>query len=154
MPASDEYPHKYLSGAALFVDATSHVLLVKPHYRPTWNLPGGIVEDDESPLAGCVREVREELGLSVPIGRMLVADYRVNPEAGESIQFVFDGGELGDETADSIVLQAEELTDWRFVTLAESEELLTAHMIRRVAAAAEARTNGATYYLEAELRLG
>ncbi|MBS2939662.1 NUDIX domain-containing protein [Nocardioides sp. J2M5] len=39
-----------------------------PHkhaYPDTWDLPGGVVEPGESPVAGLVRELREELGVEV-----------------------------------------------------------------------------------------
>ena len=38
-------------------------------------LPGGAVEDDESPRAACVRELREELGITVAVGDLLCVDY-------------------------------------------------------------------------------
>ena len=154
MGDSDEFPHKYLAAAAVFFDERGRTLLVKPHYRPTWNLAGGIVEDNESPLAACIREVAEELSLSVEIGRLLVADYRVNPDAGESIQFVFDGGVLDDARIAAISLQEEELTEFRFVDPDEAPPLLSPHLTRRVAAALEARALGTTFYLEDGATLG
>lgn len=39
-------------------------LLSRP-YKPLWHFPGGTVEADESPSAGCHREVLEELGIDV-----------------------------------------------------------------------------------------
>ncbi|WP_208865223.1 NUDIX domain-containing protein [Amycolatopsis rubida] len=42
----------------------------------SWRSPGGLVEDGESPLAACRREVGEELGIDVPVGRLLVVDWR------------------------------------------------------------------------------
>ena len=61
----------YGTAAALITSPPGDVLLVKPNYRDHWSLPGGILEDGEPPHVGCAREVREELGLSVPMGPLL-----------------------------------------------------------------------------------
>ena len=54
-----------VAAGALFSDESGRVLLVKPTYKKTWDIPGGYVEPGESPRAACIREIREELGLSV-----------------------------------------------------------------------------------------
>ncbi|MBX6722278.1 MAG: NUDIX hydrolase, partial [Dactylosporangium sp.] len=38
------------------------VLLVRPTYKPYWDIPGGYVQPGESPLAACKREIRASLG--------------------------------------------------------------------------------------------
>ena len=63
---------KRMAAGALFRDKDGRVLLVDPTYKPTWDLPGGAVEKEESPYAACRREVAEELGLDRPPGRVLV----------------------------------------------------------------------------------
>ena len=42
-------------------------LFVRPVYRKGWALPGGLVDRGEDPRVTVVRELREELGLSVEI---------------------------------------------------------------------------------------
>ena len=54
---------KRMVATAFFRDDQGRVMLVNPVYKETWDLPGGSVEADESPSAGCRREVAEELGL-------------------------------------------------------------------------------------------
>ena len=61
---------KRMAVGALFHDENGRVLLVDPTYKPTWDLPGGAVEKEESPYAACRREVAEELGLDRPPGRV------------------------------------------------------------------------------------
>jgi 8-oxo-dGTP pyrophosphatase MutT (NUDIX family) len=75
----DEYiaslARKRMAAGALFRDEDGRVLLVDPTYKPTWDLPGGAVEKEESPYAACRREVAEELGLDRSPGRVLVVDW-------------------------------------------------------------------------------
>jgi len=55
-----------VGAAAIITDGEGRVLLVRHTYgRKNWELPGGRVEQGESPMDGAVREVQEESGLSV-----------------------------------------------------------------------------------------
>jgi 8-oxo-dGTP diphosphatase len=135
----------YGTAAALITSPSGEVLLVKPNYRELWSLPGGILEDGEPPHAGCAREVREELGLSVPVGPLLAVDWiaaeGLRPKP--LIAFVFDGGVLADPSA--IVLQESELDGFRFVPPSAVPAFLPSHMAARVASALGARGGGAVY---------
>ena len=42
-------PMKRMGAGALIRDLDGNVLMVKPSYKDGWELPGGAVEDDESP---------------------------------------------------------------------------------------------------------
>ena len=96
---------------------------------------------------GCV--VKEELGLDVNIGRLLVLDYYPS-EGGktESIMFVFDGGVIEDGDIAKITLQENEISEYRFVDIKEAQGLLYPRLSQRMKMAYEARQNGATLYLE------
>jgi 8-oxo-dGTP diphosphatase len=140
-------PSMFGSGAALFTDPAGRVLLVKPNYREHWTLPGGMLEDGESPEAGCRREVAEEIGLDITPGPLLAIDW--SPPAGMRprpiVHFVFDGGVL-DEHA-PIRLQAEELDAYRFAGPGELARHLPAFMTARVSAALAGRAAGAPVYV-------
>ena len=68
-------PGKRIGAGLICRDADGRVVFVQPTYKPTWEIPGGFVEAGESPAASIAREVREELGVEVPVGRLLVVDW-------------------------------------------------------------------------------
>jgi 8-oxo-dGTP diphosphatase len=143
----------YGSAAALITDTdgpSARVLLVKPNYRDLWSLPGGILEHGEAPHRGCVREVEEELGLSVPAGPLLAVGWNA-PEGLRPrpiVGFIFDGGVLADPG--QIRLQEEELDAWRFTEPGEFEQFLPPFAVSRVRAALTARFTGTLAYVVTE----
>ena len=140
-------PSMYGAAAALFTDRPGRVLLVKPNYRDYWSLPGGILEHGEPPHDGCAREVKEEIGLTITPGPLLVLAW-AGPDGERPrpfVFFVFDGGEIAPGT--DIRLQAAELEDHRYVGAAELASYLPPLMEARVRAALTARAAGAAVYL-------
>ncbi len=92
------------------------VLRARPPSVGTWSLPGGRVEPDESDDAAVRRELREETGLDVSVGRLVGtvdrdapggATYEIHDYAG-----TVTGGQLraGDDAADVRWVSAAELT--------------------------------------------
>jgi 8-oxo-dGTP pyrophosphatase MutT (NUDIX family) len=139
-------PGVVVSAAALITDPAGRVLLVKPNYREHWSLPGGICELGEPPHAACAREVSEEVGLDRPAGPLLAVDW-VQPYgegARPMMAFVFDGGTLGD--GGGIVLQQEELDDYRFTAQDAVASYMAPAGTRRVQAALRARASGVPVY--------
>jgi ADP-ribose pyrophosphatase YjhB (NUDIX family) len=51
---------------AVIVNSEGSILLVKHSYQPGWYLPGGKLGRGESILDGLKRELRQEVGLSLP----------------------------------------------------------------------------------------
>jgi 8-oxo-dGTP diphosphatase len=142
-------PRKRIAAAALLRDERERVLLVEPAYKDGWEIPGGVVEADESPYAAVVREIDEELGLTLRPGRLLVTDWvPPRPDRTEGLMLVFDGGVLTAEQTALIRLPAAELRGWAWCTADEAVALLPALLARRIAAAVRARTEGTALYLE------
>ena len=56
-------PRKLSGAGVLCTDSQGKVLIVVPAYKPEWEIPGGTVENNESPKQACIREVKEELGI-------------------------------------------------------------------------------------------
>jgi 8-oxo-dGTP pyrophosphatase MutT (NUDIX family) len=133
-------PRKNVAAGALIRDRRDRILFVVPTYKPLLDIPGGLVEDDEAPKAACEREVAEELGLTLRIGALLVVDWI--PSRGvwrDALLFVYDGGVLDDERIARIRLQAEELAEFRFLTLDEARPELRPSLARRLAVARDGR---------------
>lgn len=125
-----------MGAGAVVRDGGGRVLVVKPTYKAVWELPGGAVEQDESPAAACERELREELGLDLTVGAMLCVDYNSGSDDYiESLMFLFDAGILDEGAVAAIRIDATELAEWRFVTVAEAVELLDPRVGRRLIAA-------------------
>jgi 8-oxo-dGTP diphosphatase len=127
-------PAKRMGAGAVIRDADGGVLIVKPTYKPAWELPGGAVENDESPAGACARELREELGLDIAVGDLLCVDYNSStPDYLESLMFLFDTATLDDAEIASIRLPPEELSEYRFVSPSEATALLGERVGRRLA---------------------
>src|ERR1700691_5309351 len=138
-----QLPGVVVSAGGLITDPGGRVLLVKPNYRDHWSLPGGICEHGEPPHEGCAREVAEEIGLDRPFTTLLVVEWSqpYGEKARPIMNFVFDGGSLADGS--EIVLQVEELDDFRFTAADEVAGYLAPVGVRRVKAALAARGSGA-----------
>lgn len=142
-------PRKRMAAGALFLDAAGRIYLVKPTYRAGWLIPGGVVEAGEAPSVTCRREVREELSIAPPIGRLLCVEYLSEYDGyTESVQFIFDGGVLAADLVAQIQLQVSELVEGCFVTAEEASRLLNSKLAVRVAYALDARATGRIHYLE------
>jgi 8-oxo-dGTP diphosphatase len=138
-----------MGSGALFRDARECVLLVKPTYKDGWEIPGGAIEPGESPRSCCLRELSEELGLDLEIGRLLVFDWLpADPPRPDGWMFVYDGGVLDESVTRKIVLQSDELSEWRFVDVGDLHDYLPAHMARRHGIAHRCALSGTSADLE------
>jgi 8-oxo-dGTP pyrophosphatase MutT (NUDIX family) len=142
-------PKKRMGAAAFFLNQEEQILLVKPTYRDYWLLPGGSIEADESPLQGCMREVREELGLDLIMERLLCLDYVARQGVlTENVQFIFAGGTLSRAQIEAIKLPAKELSDFQFCPLADAITLVSPRMSKRLVYCFKALREQTTIYLE------
>ncbi|MEV6345028.1 NUDIX hydrolase [Actinoplanes sp. NPDC051851] len=137
-----------VAAGALFFDDAGRVLVVKPSYKDGWDIPGGYVEPGESPRTACVREIREELGLSTAVGSHLVVDWAPAPGEGDKVLFIFDAGVLPESERDQIKFRDGELTEWRFIADDDLDELMPARLARRIRTALAAQRRGIPVYAE------
>lgn len=141
-------PKKYMGSGSLFFNGKNELLIVKPTYKEGWLIPGGTVDSNESPRACCIREVKEEIGLDKPDQKFLCVEYKHNNGNGDNLQFLFYGGVLNEKDISNIVLQREELGEYRFVPIDEGLKLLRDGLSRRLPVALEALKNKTSLYLE------
>ncbi|MBX7269321.1 NUDIX hydrolase [Micromonospora sp. Llam7] len=137
-----------VAAGALFLNDEGHVLLVRPSYKNHWDIPGGYVEPGESPRAACVREVEEELGLSAPVGSMLLVDWAPADNEGDKLLFIFDGGSLTAEQESGIRFADGELLECRYVPAEALGQYGPSRLARRIRTAIVARSEGGSAYAE------
>jgi len=142
-------PKKRMASGALFFDASGKLLVLRTTYKETWEIPGGVVEDDESPREAVEREIKEEIGLSKHFTKLMCVDYQHAEESRtESLMFIFDGGILNDEDLNSIKVDAGEIAEFRFVTSDEALQLCGPRLGRRIQNIMAVKDTGSFLYLE------
>jgi 8-oxo-dGTP pyrophosphatase MutT (NUDIX family) len=117
-------------------------------FKADWELPGGIVEPGEAPRDGAIREVREELGIELAVGRLLVADW-LPPYLGweDAVELIFDGGVITERQLLTFSLQPNEIERVELVSLEQAAALVTPLSHRRLSVAV-GQPGGETAYLE------
>ncbi|MGE3769654.1 MAG: (deoxy)nucleoside triphosphate pyrophosphohydrolase [Bdellovibrionales bacterium] len=101
LPPIIPFTRRILVAAAALYDADGRVLIsehIKPRWRGYWEFPGGLIEENEVPELTVIRELKEELGITVcrgclqpitfasyvyeELGHMLMALYAVRKWEG------------------------------------------------------------------------
>ncbi len=129
-------PRKRAIGQMLVRDPDGRVLLCQLTYKPDWDLPGGVVEVNESPQQAVTREIEEELGLDLPAGGLVLTDW-LPPWSGwdDALCLVFDGGVHDATLTDAIVREAREIRSAEFCTLEQIEQRCADFTARRITSA-------------------
>ncbi|GAB3484656.1 NUDIX domain-containing protein [Amycolatopsis cihanbeyliensis] len=134
---------KRMSAGVLFLDTRSRVLLIEPSYKPHWDIPGGAVDAREAPWTTALREVREEIGIDRPLGRLLVIDYvSADGRMPEGVAFIFDGGQISEAEVSELTLTDPEILSARLHTLDEVAMMVKPTLATRLAVAIEAADGG------------
>jgi len=107
--------HKRMASAAVLLEnADGELLIVKSDYKKHWTVPGGVIDEGETPLQAVVRETEEEIGVRIdPKNVMFVAVVARSGPAFDTYQFIFKA-RLPENV--KIVLQPDEISDYSFVT--------------------------------------
>lgn len=132
------------ASAGLIVENSSgEALLLKAHYKPYWSFPGGWIENDQTPLEAALRELQEEAGIVLDDAAITFA-FVVNrtSEIMQSYQFIFKARDYF-EDSNSIILQASEIEQYKFVS---KTEVLRDEVSYGGAVVAWAQSSGAAYY--------
>lgn len=145
---ADSFTRARAAAGILLFNEDGHVLMVVPSYKDYLDIPGGYISHGETPTEAAAREVKEELGLDLPVERLLVADWAPNDSEGDKLLFVFDGGVLTQHQLDLIKLPPDELTGFKFIPADQIADRTIPRLARRIAQAIEARDEGRARYLE------
>jgi RimJ/RimL family protein N-acetyltransferase/8-oxo-dGTP pyrophosphatase MutT (NUDIX family) len=86
-------PRKRVIAHVVVRDTEGRVLLCRTGFKRDLELPGGVVEPNEDPLAAARREIREELGVDLPVGDVVAIDWLPPWQGwGDAIELLYDGG--------------------------------------------------------------
>ncbi|WP_046470576.1 NUDIX domain-containing protein [Allosalinactinospora lopnorensis] len=146
----ESLPRSRGAASALLCDGDGRLLLVKPTYKPGWNLPGGVIDEGESPLQACRRECVEELGFVPRLSGLVCVDWQpphLSPDRRPATVFVFSG-RLSPGGFEAIRLPAEELSEAVLADPAGLGDYLRESVVRRIGHAVRAARRGHTLYLE------
>jgi 8-oxo-dGTP pyrophosphatase MutT (NUDIX family) len=142
----DGFATSYAVVCAFATDPEGRVLIVKPTYREEWQFVGGMVDPGEAPHEACAREIKEEIGIDLPVGDLLVLDY-VPDHAFVSAPmtiYIFDCGTVRDPG--QIRLQEDEIEAFEFTPVPEAASRFHPANGPRCNMALEARRAGRTVY--------
>ena len=143
-----------MGAGVIFQDRTGKVLLLKPSYKEYWTIPGGAVENDESPLEACIREAKEEIGINVTIKGLILVDYlHSNGDVDENLQWIFNGGILGKRLASNIKVDGKEILDYKFMAIEDAVKMLGSKLARRLSNYKKAFDSGQIAYMEDGLEI-
>jgi 8-oxo-dGTP pyrophosphatase MutT (NUDIX family) len=145
----DEYvaslPLKRMSAGVLLYDDVGRVVLVEPSYKPTWDIPGGVVDAGESPWHAAARELAEELGIVRRRMPLLVIDHvpARSDNMPEGIAWVFDGGPVRERDLENLTLDDPEVVSVGLYRPGEVGERTSDRLARRLAVALVTVQDGA-----------
>jgi 8-oxo-dGTP pyrophosphatase MutT (NUDIX family) len=142
--AREEYlrrlPHKRMAAGVLLRYA-DEIVLVEPTYKDAWEIPGGVVEADESPWVAAERELKEELGLVRENMPVLLVDYvpRTPDGVPEGLLWIFDGGSLSESEREHLGSADEnEVRSVRLLSIDEARQRTSGSLALRLRVAFDA----------------
>lgn len=140
-------PRKRSSAGVLCVH-DGKILLLQSTYENKWTIPGGMIEENESPLMAARRECEEEIGFAPEITGLACMDYSIPRESfkGDSYHFLFRAEPFTEDDVSNILLNPSEHSYFEFLEPEEALKRLVNPLRERVATALKLR--GKPAYLE------
>lgn len=146
------FPEKRVSSIGFILNEEHKILLVKPSYYEFWHLPGGFVDEHESPLQAVSREIKEEINLDLKPKRLMLVNYNSgSSEQKEVIVFIFDFGVVSHEKFDGLVLDNTEIIDHGFFSKEEALKLVGPDRSNRLKLCYNAHNENGFHYLNDEV---
>jgi ADP-ribose pyrophosphatase YjhB (NUDIX family) len=135
---SHERPARPVLGAAAVVIHDGRVVLIRRGKAPSageWSIPGGAVELGEPVEAALRREVREETGLDIAVGRFLEVFERVERD-DDGVRFHFVVLDYAATVVGGTLRAGDDAADVALADPADLERYALADSVRRVISAA------------------
>ena len=118
-------PKKKVAVKVILKSDKGNILLVKPDYKDTWQMPGGGVEEFEDPKMAAVREIEEETGVKIGIENLRLVD-SIFKAKDDYLFLLFESTQVLTEAADYNVAD-EEIEAYMFVSPTDVAKLLPAY---------------------------
>ena len=120
-------------------DPKGRVLLCELSYKREWDLPGGVVDPGESPATCVEREIFEELGLTVKVGRLLAVNW-LPPWRGwdDALLYLFDLGVHHAGELDPALFLRREIAGAHWRSIADAAAHVAPYTARMLEVAADA----------------
>lgn len=142
-------PKKRMASGILLFNEQNELLLLKPTYKNDWSIPGGVVEENESPFEAAIRETFEEIGLQFSDLKFLCVEYiHADGDFDENLQFIFSGGRLSMKEINTIKLRSEEHSEFKFINVPDALALLGVRLAKRLPFALKALETNVPLYIE------
>ncbi len=117
-------PKKKSSACVAILNADNQVLMVKATYKHEWTFPAGIVDEGESPKHAAIREVYEEVGVTLtPDEVEFYAVVYTAPDKNYPDRFNFVFRTRMKDGPVELTLQESEIAEARWVPLADMADL-------------------------------
>lgn len=118
-----QQPQKMIVVKVVIKSDQGNILLAKPSYKKSWQLPGGGVDDGEGPEEAAIREVREELSLNLhPDNLQLTGTIYKQDE--ELLFLVYEAsGAIPEDT--QLRVEEGEIADFQFANVDDVAPLLS-----------------------------
>ncbi|MBI2674309.1 MAG: NUDIX hydrolase [Candidatus Yanofskybacteria bacterium] len=116
-------PKKRMASGVLMFNDSNELLLVKPSYKDHWSIPGGVVDNNESPREASTRETKEEVNIELEDLKFLCVEY-TRKVGDEDLFFLFYGGKLTPEQIKNIKTDPDEVSEFKFAKIEEALKLI------------------------------
>ncbi|MFC7487615.1 NUDIX domain-containing protein [Knoellia sp. CPCC 206453] len=142
-------PRKRNIAQGLLRNEDGEVLLCELAYKSEWDLPGGVVDPKESPAACVVREISEELGVSLGIQGLLAVNW-LPPWRGwdDAVLFLYDLGVVPRSFTDDLTLLPREIKAVHWVAPHELGDHVAPYTARMVEQLLDGDDTAYTMYFE------
>lgn len=108
-------PTKRVISQGLLRDEQGRILMCELTYKQEWDLPGGVVEVGEAPALGLVRELEEELGITVEVHGLITVNWLPAWRGwDDACIFLFDLGVVDSSITRDMTLQPTEIKSVRW----------------------------------------